>query len=814
MVGRAEGTAGGPPAEPLTELRIAVMMSGGVSLSVWMGGVAYELDRLRRGEEPYAKLARLAGFEPMIDLLTGTSAGGLNGTLLAAAIAWGAKLEPLQRLWLQEGDLTQLLRPAAERTPPSLLLGDRYFLKIVEDALKALRAAAGSDGLDRRPGEPGAPPLHAIVTTTLMTPFDHQDVDAVGAPMSLATHLGLFRFSKSLDVDHFGVPAADDSCEAAIARLARAARSSASYPVAFEPSFVGVGEPDAGGADLAGIADFGKSRFTMDGGLLDNEPIDQLLDLIADQPASGRPLRRVLLYVEPLSTPAPPPSDRAVDDSGSPPALPKVLLDVVTVPMQQSTAGEIDRLRRRAGQHELIRRARAQLFAAGAAGELDRVAASLVETAGRLRPVLQGDRARDDRARWREVTAADPELAQARQNVLTVLDLLRRAAGAGWAGPLATHRAALSGAMSLLKTTALSNRTRPPEDRAQPREVALAAVRALVGEAMGVLGGSARGTGTGAEGDTAQLALEIRGVEALARARAGGAEPDERAVFEALTDLDVLQSVVTDGRSHDPQEIELIEVSSYTEADVGPARPPEEILTGVQLMHFGAFYLPAWRQNDWIFGRLNGSHQLLSMLLDVRRMVRRQAEVDDLVSSLEPLLKVTSEPDRAAFAASAREALARVRRDGADETAVAEARKLLLRALGKETAYAIIPDELRVLQQALEANKGWATLTAADERVLAVDVGSLRSAAAIEAAWASCAVGGDTLGQQVGSPRFRSFVTQAALVADRVLGTRSMPVVVRAAARLVRPPLRLAHFLAGRGCRKGPPGGGTAARAR
>src|ERR1019366_1521614 len=37
------------------EFRIAVVMTGGVSLCVWMGGTAYELDRLRRKDGIYGK---------------------------------------------------------------------------------------------------------------------------------------------------------------------------------------------------------------------------------------------------------------------------------------------------------------------------------------------------------------------------------------------------------------------------------------------------------------------------------------------------------------------------------------------------------------------------------------------------------------------------------------------------------------------------------------------------------------------------------------------------------------------------------------
>src|ERR1035441_9723705 len=89
-----------PPAQemPPQELRLAITMSGGGSLAVWMGGVARELNLLteasgRRpaapGELPgdtavrelYRKLLDLVQVEVSIDVLAGTSAGGINAAL-------------------------------------------------------------------------------------------------------------------------------------------------------------------------------------------------------------------------------------------------------------------------------------------------------------------------------------------------------------------------------------------------------------------------------------------------------------------------------------------------------------------------------------------------------------------------------------------------------------------------------------------------------------------------------------------------------------------------------------------------------------
>jgi predicted acylesterase/phospholipase RssA len=75
------------------ELRVAVVMNGGVSLAVWMGGVTRELDRLRRDDGAYAAIAGLTRSLPRVDVIAGSSAGGINGAVLAGgatALGYGA----------------------------------------------------------------------------------------------------------------------------------------------------------------------------------------------------------------------------------------------------------------------------------------------------------------------------------------------------------------------------------------------------------------------------------------------------------------------------------------------------------------------------------------------------------------------------------------------------------------------------------------------------------------------------------------------------------------------------------------------------
>ena len=70
-----------------------------------------------------------------------------------------------------------------------------------------------------------------------------------------------------------------DGPDFTVDRLATAARSSASFPIAFEPWKVAAGEllPEPAG-----------ERWVIDGGLLDNAPIRAVLDLIPRGGPSAR----------------------------------------------------------------------------------------------------------------------------------------------------------------------------------------------------------------------------------------------------------------------------------------------------------------------------------------------------------------------------------------------------------------------------------------------------------------------------------------------------------------------------------------------
>lgn len=326
--------------DDLEDLRIAVVMSGGVSLAVWIGGVARELNRLTESQpaegaaDPYAALLDVTGTTARVDVIAGTSAGGLNGAFLALATVYGSSLGPLGDLWADKGAFTELLRSPLQGEPPSLLRGDEYFLPELVGALGRIhRVGAGY----RRPADH---PVDLMITTSLMNGAPRTTVDAFGTELHEVEHHGLFRFRRTTRTTRADDPFAG---EHVIAQLGLAARSTASFPFAFEASYIPIGPERATveRPDMASVANFGRSGFVLDGGVLVNRPVGLALRAIFEQPAE-RQVRRALAYIDPNPAGSAPYEHQEQDDA---PTVREVMTDsLLTLPRAQSIARELAEL--------------------------------------------------------------------------------------------------------------------------------------------------------------------------------------------------------------------------------------------------------------------------------------------------------------------------------------------------------------------------------------------------------------------------------------------------------------------------------------
>ncbi len=328
------------------EKRFAVVMYGGVSLAIYINGVAQELLRLVRStakgvtpstsgtEGIYRELAEELHARFVIDIITGTSAGGINGVFLAKALANALPFDQLEQLWLDEGDIDKLLNDKQSmveglktdfKRPRSLLNGKRMYQKLL-DALDNMDSLSDPGLPAAGTASPGSyvKELDLFVTAT--------DLQGQKTPIRLfdkivyeRRHRNVFRFNFSKEYRN------NDFKKDNNPFLAFAARCTSSFPFAFEPMRL----VDITGAKLKTVwreffrgyllgkdqvapdrrnghgdellikkGDFKDKYDTFsprsfaDGGYLDNKPFSYAIETIALR-HSDVPVDRKLLYIEP-----------------------------------------------------------------------------------------------------------------------------------------------------------------------------------------------------------------------------------------------------------------------------------------------------------------------------------------------------------------------------------------------------------------------------------------------------------------------------------------------------------------------------------
>ena len=341
------------------EVRFAVAMSGGVSLAVWMGGVARELNLLQQasnlrqaqqvpsGADPddecrqrYLNLLNLLDVTVATDVLSGTSAGGINAALLGLASVTGMDLGGLRDLWLTTGSMDTLLRDPGEPNPPSLMQGDKVLFSKLNSGIHDFYYAALKS---KNAVPPGPASTTVFITTTMIDGETSRFTDDFGTLVPDVDHHGLFTF----DAEALGA-----SGKPALTELALAARSSASFPAAFEPSYVPVNATiDASPGvpahpDMAAFANMTRSHWVADGGLLANRPLTPLLAKVFAQPATGQ-VRRVLAFVVPDGGGASRAAPEAIpdDDWKKPLTLAAALKADLEAQLSQSIAGDLEATR-------------------------------------------------------------------------------------------------------------------------------------------------------------------------------------------------------------------------------------------------------------------------------------------------------------------------------------------------------------------------------------------------------------------------------------------------------------------------------------
>ncbi len=173
----------------------------------------------------------------VVDILSGTSAGGINAIYLAKALANDQKLDELQSLWITEGDIALLLNDKKsvaglhltnQQPPQSLLNSRRMYFKL----LNAFQGMEKSRKSARR--------FHLAARRGTRSVYHYNRLEGMLVPLRLSDTVVFERRHRNVFHFKYATPEAtgferNDFLEQNDPFLAFAARCTSSFPFAFEP---------------------------------------------------------------------------------------------------------------------------------------------------------------------------------------------------------------------------------------------------------------------------------------------------------------------------------------------------------------------------------------------------------------------------------------------------------------------------------------------------------------------------------------------------------------------------------------------------
>lgn len=645
-----------PPQSAPPDLRLALVLNGGVSLAVWIGGVVHEIDRLRRSfdtshgdTEGYREaLDRRDVKSVRVDVIAGASAGGINGALLGAAIQGakplrGADGQSLRDVWLDLGELKRLTRSTRETDPPSLLTGDEYFLPALEETLGGLLARRSR--LKH--------PLYVYLTTTDLRGTREASFATSHETIKETDHRVVLRFSAGEEgvlVDpSIYTPADDDEMgeklpldAGQLKRLARAARSTSSFPGAFPPHEAVIRRP-------ADDSERRETAYLVDGGVLDNQPFNPMLDRISIMSVTER-WRRVILYVVPYVTgrdadaeapPGQPGMKESISAAGLARDLPKLTsLERVEQAMADGrmAAAAVEALNRGdAIKH--VKAAAPTLYPLYRQVQATELMQTVKQWCASPRSVGTGPLGRNE-----SIAADVAQVSVSEPGDLDELAMLLppptwSTAITGWIELEAFHRVTFKPewCWGLSKAERFSHialqwmRDGSSDQHGRARKAA-SNLNVAARRAMAVLRETFHDLWEREEDQTSEQALttfidahraiggEYREVcERFAtfvfwtsRALGRLTEDDVR---ERLAAVEVVANAAGT-RAAPPPCFDFYRVNAGDPVLEHESKTPEQKLAGMQLGHFAAFLKHSWRANDWMWGRLDGVTWLGRMLYD------------------------------------------------------------------------------------------------------------------------------------------------------------------------------------------------------
>jgi patatin-related protein len=392
------------------EVRLAVVLYGGVSLAVYIHGVTREILNLVRASklfraaqsraisdsdldaqrpaddstaiyyDLFRALSPAIELRVVVDLISGASAGGINGVMLARALAHDLPLEPHRDLWLKNADVTSLSAPGnwlgrLGKAPLAPLIDrfvtSRFGRQVADPETRSkLRQFIQAqwftppfsgerfsgwmlDACDRMEDNVAAdgcllPPCHRLDLFVTLTDYrGHRHRIELHDPPSVdeTEHRRIVCFTCRRGLSGEMV---SEFTNGDVPSLVFSARATASFPGAFPPATIA--EMDrvlaARGRswpsrqrlvnDKLLLADAAGSGYFIDGSVVMNKPFSPVIHALGNRPASREVVRRII-YVDPN----PQREAGARGDGGTPGFFRTILTALAAIPRNEPIADDL-----------------------------------------------------------------------------------------------------------------------------------------------------------------------------------------------------------------------------------------------------------------------------------------------------------------------------------------------------------------------------------------------------------------------------------------------------------------------------------------
>lgn len=312
------------------EFRLGLVVYGGVSLAIYMNGVCREFYNAVRGRGIYKLVKALTDSDIVVDVISGTSAGGINGVLLSYALTNSDKdtavdFKDFAQIWRESGDIDKLLRkpnlkqPDPSQTTHSILDGEDYYQDSLADAFRQASNKRNTEPQkDASEWFSDFSELDLFVTGTDTLGRISQAFDNTGSVIEVKDHKTVFllKYRRYRKHPFQPQPLTQQS-------LAKLCRITSCFPVAFPVVSVEIPPPNPNQDDAQAISQIaaidrrlvywgklskrelpaktpldGYQLHFVDGGVLDNRPFSYTIREIYYRVAY-RPVERRLFYIDP-----------------------------------------------------------------------------------------------------------------------------------------------------------------------------------------------------------------------------------------------------------------------------------------------------------------------------------------------------------------------------------------------------------------------------------------------------------------------------------------------------------------------------------